>query len=222
MAVTATRTVRQIVTQALRKSGILAFGETAAAEDADAAKDELDAMLKSWQAMGYNLWTKTSGSHTMTATAAQTLTPVRPLSILSCRFKESSSATELVMTRMTRDEYDSLPDKTTTGTPTMFYYDRQREAARLYVWPILSSVTAQTLEYTYDRELEDIASLNDIIDVPGEWWDAVVYNLAARIQESIPMVGQSPLVAQRAAQLLRQAAAFDQEESVFFAGEYSI
>jgi hypothetical protein len=221
MATTGTLTVRDVVTRALRKAGICGIGDDPTADDAQTAMEELDMMLKSWQNEGYNLWTKTSMSHTLTTSAAQTLDPVRPMRILSCRYKSSAAATELVMTRMMRDEYDSLPNKTTTGTPTQFYYDRQRESARLYVWPLLTAATGQTLQITYDRELEDITSLDDTLDMPSEWFLAVVYGLAALMMETVPVRSQDQRVTQRAQMLLNKAGAFDQEQSVFFAGEYS-
>lgn len=220
MATTGTLTVRDVVTRALRKAGICGIGDDPSADDAQTAMEELDMMLKSWQNEGYNLWTKTSMSHTLTTSAAQTLDPVRPMRILSCRYKASASASELLMTRMMRDEYDALPNKTTTGTPTQYYYDRQRVDARLYVWPLLTAATGQTLEITYDRELEDITSLNDVMDMPSEWFQAVVYGLAALMMETVPVRAQDQRITARAQLLLQQAGAFDQEASVFFAGEY--
>ena len=216
MAVTGTKTVNKIVTYALRKAGVAAWNETPASDDASAAMDELNLMLKGWQNKGYNLWTKTGGSLALTTAASYTLSPVRPLRILSARLKRSG--TETPMYEMTRQEYDELPNKTSTGLPTQFYYDRQREAAKLYVWPVLSTAAGETVEYTYERELEDIAALSDTIDVPGEWWDAVVYNLAARIAETVGLP-RPPTLIMRAAELLREAGAFDREESVYFVGD---
>lgn len=221
MATTATRTVRDIVTRALVKAGVTAIGVTPEADNAQMAMHELDDMLKAWQNEGYSLWTKASMTHALTTGAAQTLDPVRPLRILSCRYKASSTASELIMAEMMRDEYDSLPVKTTTGTPTQFHYDRQREEARLLVWPVISSATGQTLEITYERELEDIASLNDTLDLPSEWFQAVVYNLAALIMDTLPMRRSNQMVIAKAQAMLVQAGAFDQEASVFFAGEYA-
>jgi hypothetical protein len=183
---------------------------------ADTALSELNLMLKAWQNSGYNLWTYTSGSLALTTAASYTLSPARPLRILNARFKESATASEIPMWRMTRDEYDELPNKTTTGTPTQFYYDKQREAAKLYIWPVLSSATAQTIEYTYERELEDLTATSDIVDVPGEWWEATMYNLAARLMETVPLQRQNPIVPQRAVALLDEALAADREGSVFF------
>lgn len=216
MAVTGTKTVNDIVTYALRKASVTAWGETPATEDATAAMAELDLMLKGWQNKGFNLWTKTGGSLALTTAASYTLSPVRPLRILSARLKRSG--TETPMYEMSRQEYDDLPNKASTGLPTQFYYDRQREAAKMYIWPVLTTVAGETIEYTYERELEDIVSLNDVIDVPGEWWDAVVHNLAVRMVETLGF-NKPPTLLMRAAETLREAGAFDREESVYFVGD---
>jgi len=214
MAVTGTRTVRNICLQALWKAGITSTGTNAEADEFERALDDLNWMLKSWQQKRYNLWTGTYMTVTATATATQTLDPVRPMSIDGCRFKQGGS--EMPMIPMTREEYDNLPVKTTTGTPTSYFYDRQRENAVLYVWPILSSATGQTFEITYTRELDDVSTdtISSTIDVPVEWYEAVIYNLADRLCDTFEI--DSPYVRRRAEMSLREALAFDREESVWF------
>lgn len=217
MAVTATRTNSELCLRALRKIGVVAIDEAATTEELNIAADALNEMLKGWQNRRLDLWFKASMSVACTTNAAYTLDPVRPLEIESVRFKQSGRETPMV--QMTRREYDALPIKTTAGTPTQFYYDRQREAAQLYVWPVLSSVTTETLEITYKREVEDVV-LAEVADVPGEWWDAVVYNLADRLQDDFADIN-APRVTQRAQLLLQDALGYDREPSVFFAGPYS-
>ncbi len=212
MAVTGTVTVREIVTAALKRAQITDISEAANADDAEVARSELNRMLKSWQNKGYNLWYKTGGSLALTTAASYTLSPVRPFRILSARF--SDGTTERPMNSMTRDEYDDLPNKSTTGTPTQFYYDRQREAAVFYIWPALASASGETIEYTYERETEDIADLDDTLDAPGEWWDAITLNLSVRISE-IFGVPPSQTTVIRADQELMLALGSDREESVF-------
>ncbi len=216
MAVTGTYTVRDIVNDAMRKAGVVAVDEDATAEEADIAMRCLNRMLKAWQTYRFNLWTKTSMSVSATTAASYTLNPVRPMRILSIRWK-NTAALETTMQQMTRDEYDTLPNKVSTGTPTTWMYDRQREAAKLYVWPVPASVTTETLEITYEREIED-AALSDVVDVPGEWWEAVVYGLASRVAEDFEK--SVPKIDARATDALMLALADDREESVFFAGPY--
>lgn len=213
MTVTETYTYREICEDALRKLGIIAKDEAAQADDIATAKRALNRMLKSWQNRDIELFTVAKQSVSLTTAVSYTMSPVRPLSVDQVNYK--SGGTETPMTRMTREEYDSLPIKTSTGQPTAFYYDRQREAALLYVWPALSSASGQTLEVTYTREIEDV-SLEEAIDIPGEWYDAAVYGLADRLSDDYER--DVPKITQRAQILLDEALSFDREGSLFFAG----
>ena len=219
MAVTETKTVRDMVTHALRKAQITAYDETPTAEDADAALEDLNLMLKGWQLEPGLLWLVSSQSLALTTAASYDLSPVRPLRILSARLKRNGI--EIPMVRLTRDEYDELPRKDTTGLPTQFYYDRQREAAKFYVWPVLATAAGETVQITYEREFEDVTDLDDTLDVPGEWWEATLYNLAARLAESYMMTGAYQMLTPRAVQTLDMALAQEREGSVFFAGPYA-
>lgn len=211
MVTTTTDTCRDIVSDALRKIGVVSIDEPMNADQAQHGMRALNRLLKSWQNKGYDLWAATSQSVVLTTAAAHTLNPARPLQILSCRFKKSGI--ERPMQSMTRDEYDNLPLKTAQGIPTTYYYDRQREAARLYVWPVLAVAAGETLEITFTREFEDMG-LDDAPDVPTEWYEAVVYGLGARLADDY-MISANNVVARAEAEL-QQALAFDREGSIFF------
>lgn len=214
MAVTGTQTNADICNQALKKLGIIAKDEEATPEDVETARLELRRMLKSWQNMSILLPMTAEQSVTLSTARVYTLDPVRPLEIQSVRFKRNGS--EIPMERMTRNEYDRLPIKTTSGQPTQYYYDRQKEAARLYVWPVLATASGETLEITYTREFSDVV-LTDAVDFPAEMESAVVYGLAARLADDYQM--QVPSIVARAEKELDEALAFDREGSVFFSGE---
>lgn len=216
MAVTETDTNLALCLDALRKIGVVAVDESASADEIEVARRNLNRMIKGWQNKGMGLWLETSMSIPVTTSAAHTLNPVRPLSIETVRFKRGSIETPML--RMSRDEYDHIPQKDSTGIPTQFFYDKQREAARLYVWPLLGAVTSETLEISYTREFEDVV-LTDECDIPSEWYDAVVYNLAERLSDDYMV--DAPKITARASQLLEEAIGFDREGSVFFAGDAS-
>jgi len=221
MAVTATSTTRAIVTDALRLCGVTAIDQDAEAEYATAALHQLNRMLKAWQGYDY-FWTRDAMSVSLVAaTAAYTLTnPARPLEILSARYK-STDGIETPMQEMTRGEYDDLPLKSTAGVPTSYMYDRRREQGVLYVWPVRAAATTETLELTIKPEIEDLTTLNDPLDVPVEWYDAVVYNLADRCADLFGVSAQQKgLVQPRAQALLQEARAQAMTESVFFGGDH--
>ena len=208
---TETFTVRDIVTDAYRKAGIVASDEPMTADQAAAGARALGRMLKAWQNRGWGVFRTSRMSVAATTSAQHTLSPVRPVRIESVRFKRGGIETP--MQSLTGPEYDDLPLKTSPGTPTNYYYDRQREEARLYVWPVPASVTTETFEITYEREAED-SDLNAVVDVPGEWWEAVVYSLADRLGDDFG-VGNQKITARAEAEV-EAALAMDRSGSVFF------
>ena len=179
MSTTATETVRDIVSDALLDLGVSVIGQTPIAENMALGVRHLSRIMKTWNAKGYSQFLKASQTVTLTTGASYILAPVRPIKILDARFNRNGIETPMI--EITRNEYDELPLKDTTGQPTQFYYDRQKEAAIFYVWPLLNVAAGETIEMTYEREPEDISSPNDAIDLPAEWYDAAVLTLAARL-----------------------------------------
>lgn len=211
MAVTGTYTARTLISDALRKIGVVAQDEPMTADQADHALRAMNRMVKAWQNRGYNIWGATEVAITLT-TAASYVFDARPMSVESVRLRRGTIDTP--MQEMTRQEYYDLPQKTSTGTPTCYYFERQREAATLFIWPVLAAADGETLRVLCTRELEDQVDLNAVPDVPAEWWDALVYGLAARLADDFSV--QAPNVVARAEEELRLALAFDREGSVFF------
>jgi len=218
MATTATKTVREICTHALRRAQVTDYRDAPEAADLSAAISELNLMLKAWQAEGNLLWTYASGSLPLTTAVSYTLTPERPLRIITARLKRDGI--EIPMIELTREEYDTLPDKTVTGIPTQFYYDRQRESAVFYVWPA-PEAAGDAVEYTYEREIEDVTDGSETLDMPGEWWEATMYGLAARLAEAYMITNALSILAPRAEATLERALGWEREGSVFFAGPYA-
>ena len=171
-------TARQAIQYALEKINILAKGQTLTVEHSDAAMRELNVMLKEW--MVYSaIWRKKQGSVSLTnATASYSLTP-RPYRILSVRYRNTSSI-DLPMEELTSEEYYDLPDKSSAGTPSTWYFEPQQATSSLFVWPVKATVTTETFRITYQRYIDDIDSLDNNIDVTPEWLGTIGYNLAAR------------------------------------------
>jgi hypothetical protein len=190
MAVTATSTARELINDALYKAGLLDIGEDAPADISEVARRELNRMLKAWQAAS-GLWSRTTQVVTVTnATQSYALaSPARPLRVLSARFRRGGIDTPMQM--LTREEYEDLPVKASVGLPTCFYFQRLREQATLFVWPVLAVANGETIRLNVEREVEDIAAPGDAVDVPAEWYDAVLYGLASRMCEGGGRTGQA-------------------------------
>jgi len=211
-------TARQLVEYALRKINILAEGENATAEGADRALLELNVMLKEW--MPYPaIWRLTEAYINLVAnTQGYNLNP-RPYRIVDVRYRDANG-NDLPMTELVRQEYYDLPDKTTTGIPTNWYFDPQRATTAIYTWPLLSSVTTETLRVTYQRRFEDVDDLSNEVDVDQEHLSTVGYNLAARLADDYGRKGDhiNRIIA-RAESLFERMADMDRPEIIRFVPE---
>lgn len=209
-------TAANLATFALRKAGIVSIYDTPSAEDMAETIRDLNMMLKSWQRSGPNLFRQTFGSATLVAATGSYVLSPRPYKVIEARFR-NASARDLPMREMTRQEYVDLPHKTSSGTPTSYYVDRQRASTTLYVWPVPASVTTETIQYTYQRVIEDIDSGSDDLDIPQEWFETVGYALAERVLDAFDK--ENPFIRRRAAQLYQAALDDDREAVVRFEPE---
>lgn len=209
-------TARDVCRFALEELRVLAAGEDPTAEDMDALKRRLNLMLKSWQMTGPNLWRQTSGSVTLVASTASYALSPRPFRVVEARYRDTS-ARDLPMGELTRQEYLDLPMKTSTGVPTQYYVDHQRAASTMYVWPVPASVTTETIQYTFQRTPEDIDALDDDLDMPQEYLETIGMALADRSQG---LFGKSDkMLTARSLELLAMADQSDREAFVQFVPE---
>lgn len=214
MAIDGTLLCNDVCEDALRKIGVISQEDEATADEIETARRALNRLLKSWQNDGFNLWCVTRETVTATTIAAHSLTAGRPIEIQNIRLKRNGIETP--MCRMGRLEYDQLPQKDSTGLPTQFYFDRQRDTGDFLVWPLLTAANGETFEVTYVREIEDVI-LTDPVDVPSEYYEALVYGLADRLADDFMV--NAPRVTVRAEREYELARSAEAEGSVYFVGE---
>lgn len=93
---------------------------------------------------------------------------IRPLKVPRARLLLLSNLNETPMTILSRQEYMDLPQKTSPGTPTQWFYSPQRDTGLFYIWPVpVQAVYA--IRYTYYRPLQDFLEPTDTADFPQEW-----------------------------------------------------
>lgn len=192
-----------LVRKARAKLGVDASEEDLQAHELQEGLDTLNMMLKAWQADGIMYWLMTEGTLTLVQGQASysfatggDFTTV-PFDMVDMRITRNS--TDLPMVELSREEYYDLPIKDNQGYPTQWFYDRQRSSGTLYVWPA-PDATAGTLKFTYRRSIMDMDASDDDIDLPQEWYNAIVWNLA---EEMIPEYG--PIDQVTAALVVRKA-----------------
>lgn len=180
----------EIIKRALRLIGAVAQGETPTADQISEASVALNGLVKAWQADGMPLWalkqyniTLTAGNSSYNIGTSQTINTPKPLKVLQAWFHNSVSNVDIPMRIITKEEYNRLGNKTSSGQPIQIYYDPQREYGVLYTFPTPSATDVSNgyITIVYQRPFEDFDSATDTPDFPQEWYDAVTYGLASRL-----------------------------------------
>lgn len=164
------------------------------AMDEDQATQALFAgnlMLKSWQTQGVNLFRRTQ---LQLSIAAGQGTPALPytfspnvISFMNARWVVNGSPGPGYYERPLGDysylDYMNLPNKYTSGQsgPSGWMFDRQTDASYLYLFP--APALGGQLNATVGRIAADIDSLASNVDLPQEWLECFVYNLADRLMD---------------------------------------
>lgn len=100
----------------------------------------------------------------------------------------ASKYNEVPMGRLNKDDYAAFNNKTFTSTNVNQYYiDRKRVQPEIFFYPVPSRATDQAVVW-YNRQIEDPGLPTDILDVPARWFEAVQWNLAARIGPEVKSI----------------------------------
>jgi hypothetical protein len=232
----------QIINLALRKLGVIDIGNTPDAETIADAALNLNLMIKQMSTEGLKLWKVQEIVMPVTANVTTYqlgaggvnvydsfdttfTTPItdKPLKLLQAWYRNTSSAPTVIDTPLTlfsKQEYNMLGSKTSTGVANSVFYDYKTTYGTLYVYltPDSYSQTNLNLHLVVQMPLQDISQAQAIPDFPNEWMNCLVWNLADQlaIQYSVPQ-NHRVEIAQRAAMYKEQLTAWDVESySTFF------
>lgn len=179
-----------IIKRALRLIGALAQGENPTTDQVTEAAVALNGLVKAWQADGMPLWTiksfsvpLTTGVSTYQIGLGKTVNTPKPLKVIQAFNHNVSSNVDVPIRIITRQEYNILGNKTSTGNPIQIYYEPLNDYGILHVFPVPSTIeqTANTIVIYYQRPFEDFDVALDTPDFPQEWYDAITYGLATRL-----------------------------------------
>jgi hypothetical protein len=121
----------------------------------------------------------------------------RPLRVPAARRYQfaglNGTPIETPMSVMSRTDYANTPNKSTTGTPTQFFYDPSISssswitpysptpgAGQMFIWPSPSN-NLNAIKFTAQRPLQDFTTQANLADLPQEWLLTLRYNLAVAL-----------------------------------------
>lgn len=92
---------------------------------------------------------------------------------------------EIEMSPLNRDDYTNLPNKDFAGRPLQYWYDKQYQTPRLWLWPVPDDVTAQIVVWNH-RHIQDVGLLSSTLELPQRWFESIIFSLAARMVLELP------------------------------------
>lgn len=139
----------------------------------------------------------------------------RPERVYNGRVINASDA-EITIDSMSLSDYQESAVKSTTSFPTGYCYVPTIDNGTLYVSGITNSVKNR-LAFSVQRQLQDITSISDNLDIPQSHLKAVIFNLAVDMAFDYNMVdvnsAQFQAIEAKADQYLEEAEDFDIENT---------
>lgn len=144
------------------------------------ARMSLNLMLSDWSnaIRGVPLWTVVQNTQLLTDGDPTYDAPAGTTAVLDVYVRRDGIDTPVFP--ISREEYYSIPDKTTEGLPTMYWFNKGASTRTINLWQVPENST-DTLVYTTMRRLQDVLAQTETLDVPYEWHEAFTADLAWRL-----------------------------------------
>lgn len=184
MSVTTNQLTRdQIIQAALRKLSAISEGQTPSTQNYSDAQIAMNLILSQFRSLGMPLWARVEYTFTPTASSynigfGQTLDTAFPVKLLQAYRTETN--TKIDMDLVSKEEFNILPGGS-SGSPIKVSYQPYVNYGTVYMWPTPSSTNTSTVTLVYNRSLSYVSASTDIIDMPEEWYQALVFALAVSL-----------------------------------------
>jgi len=179
--------IDEVIEEAYERIGYL----LASGYDLKSARRSLNIMFQEWANRGLHYWEVANNSITLvngqavytmfrsTTDGTSSATAVYGVDdILEAAYRNSSSV-DFPLTKINRSEYQSLSNKTDTGTPTQYFVQRfiDKVTITLYLTPG-STEAGNTINYYYVKRIQDAGAYTNVSDVPYRFVPCMVSGLA--------------------------------------------
>ena len=210
-------TAGDLITLALKTSGVNGVGQTPLAEDANDSLIYLSSMVAQWQRKRWLVYDDVDVAVVSTGAASYSIGPTSAFAVarpdrLQAAFARilpgvGGKALDYPLAIITaREDYNEIALKSLVTLPAAVFYDSAWPTGTLYFWPV-PPAGAYELHVTVPAALPVYANLTDPLNLPAEYVEALIWGLAARLAMAYGMaVNPAHVGAYRAAlNTIRQA-----------------
>ena len=162
--------VADYVEEAFERCGV----EVRTGYDLKTAKRSLNLLLADWANRGLNQWTIKQRSLTLVVGDGEYDLGTDVIDVLSVIVRRDG--TDYSMDRLSRDEYLTIPTKTTQGRPNQFFLDRQI-TPNLKIWPTPEN-TSDAVIYDALTRMDDADVYTNTMDMPFRFYPCLAAGLS--------------------------------------------
>ena len=161
--------------------------------DLRTARRSMNLMTIEWQNRGINMWTIDSGTINLVQGTTQYTLPADTIDLLEHQIRTNSGNTstqsDLTISRISVSTYASIPNKLTQGRPIQLYVERLRDAPKVNVWPVPDN-NNYGLYYWRMRRIQDAGSGVQTADMNFRFFPCLVAGLAYHIAMKVPELAE--------------------------------
>ena len=169
--------IDEVIDEAYERCGLT----TNSGYDLKRARRNLNILLSEWSNRGLNLWKVENKEQALTAGTISYATPSNCNDVLEAYVStgagNSTTITDVSLTKIDRSSYAALPNKGSTGQPSQYYVDRQINP-QIYLYQAPDAVTYTYLKYYYIARIEDAGAYTNTPDAPYRFLPCMVAGLS--------------------------------------------
>jgi hypothetical protein len=169
--------IDEVIDEAYERCGLT----TNSGYDLKRARRNLNILLSEWSNRGLNLWKVENKEQALTAGTISYATPSNCNDVLEAYVStgagNSTTITDVSLTKIDRSAYAALPNKGSTGQPSQYYVDRQINP-QIYLYQAPDAVTYTYLKYYYIARIEDAGAYTNTPDAPYRFLPCMVAGLS--------------------------------------------
>ncbi len=178
----------EIIQEAYERCGL----ETKSGYDLKTARRSLNLLLTKWVNDGVNLFTLDLETTSMTKDQGYvTFNSTSHLDVLDAAIRDnsdSSSTSDIILERISMDEYLAIPSKLNTGKPVQYAVERNSQLTsstsathKVYLWPVPDQTYYQFLSWSIKYPQDVSATYTQNPDIPRRYLPALVSGLAVEL-----------------------------------------
>lgn len=162
--------VSEYIEEAFERCGL----EVRTGYDLKTARRSLNLLLADWANRGLNQWTIKQRSLTVAQADGEYDLGTDVIDVLSVVIRRAG--TDYSLERLSRDDFLTIPNKSTQGRPNQFFLDRQLNP-NLKIWPIPENST-DVIYYDALTRIDDADDYTNTMDMPFRFYPCLAAGLA--------------------------------------------